>query len=311
MSYFEDLSNYCYCCEIENSKNIGWLDADYSFSKGKVSEEFIDKLWLYLKVDLNIKRGIHICNLCHKPHHGIFIASRNGESLKLGFAEIRVLSEDCNVVFAAPTLIYHYILDHGYKPPEEFIQAVLNGPKPGTTEYKKFLVSFKKYTLYGKNMKGINITLWGEATNNIKIINEFHNAIKEGSLERIVELSDLGEEWTNKCIPSSKWIYIAAAEGQYEIVKYMISSGVELDVSEITTNPLFGAINGGYINIVKLLIESKIDSSVKYNNEFFKDMDALAFARKKGKAEIVELLQSTFLEIKDGNCLEKDKGGWI
>ncbi|HEY9059583.1 MAG TPA: hypothetical protein VIO64_03625 [Pseudobacteroides sp.] len=142
MSYFEDLSNYSYCCGIENSKNVGWLDVAHPFPKGKVSEDFINKLWVYLKVDLMIMRGFHVCNLCHDPHNGIFIASRNDESLKLGFAEIRVLSEDSNVVYAAPDLIYHYILDHSYKPPEEFVKAVLKGPKPGSIEYEKFLSTF-------------------------------------------------------------------------------------------------------------------------------------------------------------------------
>lgn len=141
MSYYQDLSEYSYF-QVENSKNIGWLDKDNSFSTGIVSEEFINKLWLYLRVDLMISRGYHVCNLCKNPNKEVFVANYNGETLKLGFAEIRVLSEDSNIIYASPDLIYHYILDHGYKPPEEFIQAVLNGPKPGSIEYEKFLSTF-------------------------------------------------------------------------------------------------------------------------------------------------------------------------
>lgn len=291
MSYFKDLTKYSYL-HYENSKNIGWLDKDYSYSKGKVCKEFMDNLWEYLHLNLNQSRGYHSCNLCSVLGEGAFIATNKDKSVKLGFAEIRVLSENGTCVYAAPNLIYHYILNHEYKPPEEFIQAVLNGPKPGTNEYKKFLTSFKEYTLCGKNMNDIKINLWGESMDNIKIIKEFHNAIKEGNLEIIIKLFSLGEKWLNSCIPSSKWLYIASSEGQFEIVKYMISSGFKMDVSQITSNPLFGAINGGYIDIVKLLIESEMDISVKYNNEFIKNMDALTFASKKGRTEIVNLLQS-------------------
>ena len=42
----------------------------------------------------------------------------DGQSLTLGDGEIRV-SGSGGVVFAAPTLICHYIHTHGYRPPEE------------------------------------------------------------------------------------------------------------------------------------------------------------------------------------------------
>jgi hypothetical protein len=42
----------------------------------------------------------------------------------LGTAEIRVASDD-GICFAAPTLIYHYVAEHGYRPPEQFVEAVL------------------------------------------------------------------------------------------------------------------------------------------------------------------------------------------
>jgi len=40
------------------------------------------------------------------------------------------------VVYAAPDLIYHYVVEHHYCPPDEFIQAVLEGPLPGSLEYE-------------------------------------------------------------------------------------------------------------------------------------------------------------------------------
>jgi len=55
--------------------------------------------------------------------------------LKLGSAEIRVVGQD-GTVYAAPDLIYHYVVVHDYRPPEEFIQAVMETPLPGTQEHE-------------------------------------------------------------------------------------------------------------------------------------------------------------------------------
>jgi hypothetical protein len=37
--------------------------------------------------------------------------------------------------YAAPTLVYHYVVRHHYSPPEEFVRAVLTAPLPDTPEY--------------------------------------------------------------------------------------------------------------------------------------------------------------------------------
>ena len=56
----------------------------------------------------------------------------------LGTSEVRVFGEDGNI-FAAPTLIYHYMKDHHYRPPDQFIMAVLDGPTPPDSAYFKRL----------------------------------------------------------------------------------------------------------------------------------------------------------------------------
>ena len=47
---------------------------------------------------------------------------RGDEELRLGSAEIRVFGRE-EGTYAAPDLIYHYVVDHHYLPPEEFIKA--------------------------------------------------------------------------------------------------------------------------------------------------------------------------------------------
>jgi len=43
--------------------------------------------------------------------------------MHLGSAEIRVQGID-GAVYAAPNLIYHYMANHNYLPPEEFLGAI-------------------------------------------------------------------------------------------------------------------------------------------------------------------------------------------
>ena len=46
--YFKDLTKYKYT-DKEDSLNIGWLEKGHMINKGDVPEEFIEKLWKYLR----------------------------------------------------------------------------------------------------------------------------------------------------------------------------------------------------------------------------------------------------------------------
>ena len=133
--YYEDLTTYEYGAK-EDSLNIGWLDKDHLFHKGDVPYAFIEKLWKCLRYPVRICRGFHVCNLCKNPERGVPIAEFKGKRREVGYYEIRVWGK-AGSVYAAPSLIFHYILQHGYKPPQEFIDAVMeseeaNGlPLPG------------------------------------------------------------------------------------------------------------------------------------------------------------------------------------
>jgi hypothetical protein len=39
------------------------------------------------------------------------------------------------VLFVAPEMVAHYVEKHGYLPPQEFVEAVLAAPLPGTPNY--------------------------------------------------------------------------------------------------------------------------------------------------------------------------------
>jgi transposase len=68
--------------------------------------------------------------LCEEVHLNLAYRFRG----LLGTSEIRVLSRD-GTIYAAPTLIYHYMKIHHYKPPEEFIRALYEGLTPSSQEY--------------------------------------------------------------------------------------------------------------------------------------------------------------------------------
>jgi hypothetical protein len=134
MTYFEDLSKYEYHRGVdyrEGTKNIGWLAAGHAFRIEEPTDAVLEGLWQFCKVSIAQTRGWHQCEFCSEDS---FSAERNGEKLALGTSEIRVFSKN-DTIYAAPTLIYHYVERHHYKPPDEFLRAMLDGPAPNTKEY--------------------------------------------------------------------------------------------------------------------------------------------------------------------------------
>jgi len=136
MAYFADLTDYTYIptgdASRPGTKNVGWLSAGHAFETGEPTEEFLDRLWSYCTASVVQTRGIHPCEFC--PRKVAHFAERNGDKLLLGTSEIRVFSA-AGEIYAAPTLIYHYAKDHGYKPPEPFVKALMAQPAPPAAAY--------------------------------------------------------------------------------------------------------------------------------------------------------------------------------
>jgi hypothetical protein len=114
MSWFEDLSPYTYHPSERGTLNVGWLDGGHDFPTDPPEPPVVAKLThLCRRRQVNVTRGWHRCELCPpnvpRPE---------------GHAEIRVRHPD-GTVFAAPTLVAHYVLAHCYAPPAAFIEAVM------------------------------------------------------------------------------------------------------------------------------------------------------------------------------------------
>jgi len=143
MAYFPDLSEYTYMqCRIRPGLvNVGWLDRAHVFTTGALNEPVLERLWQFCRASVVHTRGSHGCEFCQPPHRGLLSVTRGAETLKLSSAEIRVFRADGRV-YAAPDLIYHYVTQHGYCPPPEFVSAMLECPLPETEDYLQLWRTF-------------------------------------------------------------------------------------------------------------------------------------------------------------------------
>ena len=127
MAYYPDLSPYEYIKgkAKNNVLNVGWLDGKHAFRRGEIDNFLLELILGFCKRAVNRTRGYHLCPLCNDPPFG-FIVERNKERIILGSGEIWIKGED-GKIYVAPDLIYHYIRDHGYLPPDEFLIAIERG----------------------------------------------------------------------------------------------------------------------------------------------------------------------------------------
>lgn len=138
MTFFEDGSAYRYLAEGVGSGaiNVGWLDVEHVFAAGPVPSAFVDRLLVRCRSPLLRTRGFHRCNLCEPAGSvgvasGVVVESAGGDFV-VGGAEIRVLAEN-GVCFAAPDMVIHYVVEHGYRPPDAFVEAILGSVGAGST----------------------------------------------------------------------------------------------------------------------------------------------------------------------------------
>lgn len=114
MAFFEDLTAYMYFHpeeETPGTVNIGWLTPDRPFPTGPTSEAFRSKLGRLCERRVKQTRGHYSCAFC------------TGRERPTSSSEMRVAARDR--VYAAPSMVHHYVVAHDYRPPDEFIAAVL------------------------------------------------------------------------------------------------------------------------------------------------------------------------------------------
>ncbi|WP_447003143.1 hypothetical protein ACRAKI_26050 [Saccharothrix isguenensis] len=173
MAVFEDLTPYSYLREEGDPPtllNVGWLGRGSRFGVGEPEPGLVAAL-LALAVfrPVNTTRGFHLCEFCDpqpgddpEPLVVPFEAAERGEVM-LGGAEVRVQGPD-GAVYAAPTLIAHYVDRHGYRPPAEFTRAALDlasADERAWAETKRTLpiATPVRGVVAGRYLSGLEITL--------------------------------------------------------------------------------------------------------------------------------------------------------
>jgi hypothetical protein len=133
MAHFADLETTTQIATGPHVRAIGWLSSGQSYPTGAVPESFVARLrslcarWSDSNQALHwpVFAGPHTCELCNE-----FRASGN------------VGIPAAGVLYVAPEMVSHYVERHGYLPPQEFIDAVLTTPTPGTPEFTRAVNPF-------------------------------------------------------------------------------------------------------------------------------------------------------------------------
>lgn len=133
MTYFADGSPYSFLETNEPSPlvNVGWLSVEHPYPTGAVPEELVAKLARLCRNGVLRTRGFHRCEFCPRPDDLSWAPPTSshddeGEFI-VGGAEIRVAGA-AGITYAAPDMIIHYITDHGYRPPDQFLAALRRSP---------------------------------------------------------------------------------------------------------------------------------------------------------------------------------------
>lgn len=122
--HYADLTPYQHYVprKIAYVLNVGWLDKQHAFEQAYPSIEVANKLHEILMSDGNLNccvnpiRGVQPCHLC---------GTVNFERTNIGSCELWVPDNMEDMYFAAPSTIIHYMLHHHYRPPQVFVDAVI------------------------------------------------------------------------------------------------------------------------------------------------------------------------------------------
>lgn len=101
---------------------VGWLARGEAFSRGPVSDAFVDSLISLLEDPWqpSVTAGAHRCEFC-RISGGPVQLLRAGRSIHLG--ALNLYAPDEGKIYVSPSLIAHYIDAHEYAPPDIYQAA--------------------------------------------------------------------------------------------------------------------------------------------------------------------------------------------
>lgn len=139
MTFIADLRPCSYLSDSARVLAVGWLSGDAAVARGDVDDSLFAKLmkllvepWQPLAI-----AGYHDCEFCRFSGSSKRL-THGGITVEYGATNLFVPGED--VVYAAPSMIVHYIDSHGYAPPSVFRDAVMSCPPMQSMDYKRAML---------------------------------------------------------------------------------------------------------------------------------------------------------------------------
>jgi hypothetical protein len=104
---------------------VGWLDVNHPYDRGAVSADVVGRLFELTTTRRKLTRAGHPCTFCIADgRHDFARMTLHGTTIDVGFGEVTLAGEG-ETTYLFPDLICHYVLSHGYRPPDEFLDAVM------------------------------------------------------------------------------------------------------------------------------------------------------------------------------------------
>jgi hypothetical protein len=152
MSYFEfreDLSEYDGVQPEHHLSvlNVGWIGCGMSYPRGETSSNLLEKMkriivnseTSFFKPIVWRSRGQDRCPVCGLQD----LVLEDGINIEvLGSSELFIPSSlQNNLYFISPLLLYHFILEHAYLPPNQFIDSIMAIDENSNFEGEKIYMS--------------------------------------------------------------------------------------------------------------------------------------------------------------------------
>jgi hypothetical protein len=140
--YYPDLSVCTYFpFDTDCLIAVGWLEPEYPFTTGDVPGQLVESLHLRRRDSWQPVTflGPHRCRFC-PPLEYEDVSAGNFLRVEQGVHSAGNIFIPANdVVYVSPEGITHYIEEHGYRPPDEFIEAAIEAPLPSSPQYFELL----------------------------------------------------------------------------------------------------------------------------------------------------------------------------
>lgn len=128
--YYPDLHTECDIESGPDTRAVGWLGPPHPFAQAPASPVFLASLARHVETAWSPAStvGLSHCPFCDQPiRRGTWSQS---EALWIPTLE---------AVYVAPAAVLHFVSEHSYAPPEEFVQAVLDCPPQGSRSFLTLL----------------------------------------------------------------------------------------------------------------------------------------------------------------------------